>query len=71
VEGLEDLQFPNTVADPATLSSTVQELQTKVDSLDSGGSSSDSTARTLGIIGIVVGLVGLGAGGFATMKRGG
>jgi hypothetical protein len=71
VEGLEDLQFPNTVADPATLSSTVQELQTKVDSLDSGDSSSDSTARTLGVVGIVAGLLGLGAGGFAALKRSG
>jgi hypothetical protein len=71
VESLEDLEFPNTVADPATLSSTVADLQAQVDSIDSGGSSSDSTARTLGAVAIVAGLLGLGAGSFAALKRSG
>ena len=70
VESLDELAFPESSADNASLAQSVQELQTKVDGLESGSSSSsDSTARTLGVLGIVAGLAGLGAGGFAAMRR--
>lgn len=73
VEALDELAFPEPPADTSSLAQSIRDLQAKVDSL--GGqsapaeSASDSTARTLGVIGIVAGLVGLGAGGFAAMKR--
>lgn len=71
VESLDEVAFPEAATDNDALAQSVQELQAEVDGLDSGGSSSDGTARALGIAGIVVGLAGLGAGGFAIMKRDG
>lgn len=68
VESLDEIAFPEVSGDDASLAQTVQELQARVDALDSG-SSSDSTARTLAVIGIVAGLAGLGAGGFGAMRR--
>ena len=68
VESLDEIAFPEAPGDNASLGQTVEELQTKVDGLE-GSDSSDSTARTLGIAGLVVGLAGLGAGGFAAMRR--
>src|SRR3990172_6890033 len=46
VESLDEVAFPEVVSDPGGLSTTVTELQAKIDSLDSS-SSYDSTARTL------------------------
>src|SRR3990172_549804 len=54
VESLDEIAFPEISGDDASLAQTVQELQARVDALDSG-SSSDSTARTLAVIGIVAG----------------
>ncbi|HET8944883.1 MAG TPA: hypothetical protein VFO59_08895 [Dehalococcoidia bacterium] len=68
VESLDEIAFPEAPGDNASLGQTVEELQTKVDGLE-GSDSSDSTARMLGIAGLVVGLAGLGAGGFAAMRR--
>jgi len=68
VESLDEIAFPEISGDDASLAQTVQELQARVDALDSG-SSSDSTARTLAVIGIVAGLAGLGAGGFGAVRR--
>lgn len=68
VESLDEIAFPEAPGDNASLGQTVEELQTRVDGLE-GSDSSDSTARTLGIAGLVVGLAGLGAGGFAAMRR--
>ncbi len=66
VKPLSDVEFPAGItSDP--LAKTVQDLQSKVDGLSSGGS--DSTARTLAVIGIVAGVAGLAVGGFGLTRR--